>query len=343
MADVNLVVRAHLRGERELNKAERKLLRIAVAAKAADNNMASLGASSAKMAKVLNKTTEKFTRIMTDWDKLVKGFGTLITKVLGAATKFMVVEFAAVAASMIVVHGLFKIGRWLMKGYHGAIKMIAGAAAGAAAALATLSAAIREQQAAMFSYKGLERNFKDLRGGIAATRMEMRGMARDVTMASMGIENLNTIFAGASQRGTFNKQLTKGLLDIAAAGQPLEEASKWLGEIVGLLTDPDVNTAEIAKAFKSMGHLGEETWKKLSKRGLTSAKDVRAAIRSGLITELAGVEGQWDAVSGTLVSRFKAAFTVIRTDFADIGDAFLGDVKENLAVSYTHLTLPTKA
>jgi hypothetical protein len=118
--------------------------------------MASLGATSKKFSRIMNQTTERFTRIMTDWDKLVKGFGTLIVKVLGMATKFMVVEFAAVAASMIVVHGLFKIGRWLMKGYHGAIKMIAGAATSAAAALAVLSAAIREQQAAMFSYKGLE-------------------------------------------------------------------------------------------------------------------------------------------------------------------------------------------
>ena len=54
MADVNLVVRAHLRGERELNKAERKLLKIAVAARAADNSMASLGTSSAKMQKILS-------------------------------------------------------------------------------------------------------------------------------------------------------------------------------------------------------------------------------------------------------------------------------------------------
>ncbi|MDP7092464.1 MAG: hypothetical protein QF448_06660, partial [Candidatus Thalassarchaeaceae archaeon] len=136
MADVNLVVRAHLRGERELNKAERKLLRIAVAAKTADNNMASLGASSKKFGRIMNQTTERFERIMTDWDKLVKGFGTLIVKTLGMATKFMVAEFALVAASMIAVHALFKIGRWLMKGYHGAIKMVAGAATGAAAALA---------------------------------------------------------------------------------------------------------------------------------------------------------------------------------------------------------------
>jgi len=330
MADVNLVVRAHLRGERELNKAERKLARIALAAKAADNNMASLGASSKKFGRIMEQTSKRFELIMTDWDKLVKGFGSLITKVLGGATKFMVAEFALVAASMIVVHGLFKIGRWLMKGYHGAIKMMAGAAAGAAAALSVLSAAIREQQAAMFSYKGLERNYKDLKGGIAAVRMEMRGMATDVTMAAMGIENLNTIFAGASQRGTFNKGLTKGLMDIAAAGQPLEAAAKWLGEVVGLLTDPKVNMGEIRKSFEGMGELGKKTWETLRKRGINSVEKVKNAIRTGLISEIAGVEGQWDAVSGTLVSRFKAAFTIIRTDFADIGDAFLGDVKGSL-------------
>ena len=331
MADVNLVVRAHLRGERELNKAERKLLKIAVAARAADNSMASLGASSAKMQKILSRTTAKFEKIMTDWDKLVKGFGVLIVKTLGAATKFMVAEFALVAASMIAVHALFKVGRWLMKGYHGAIKMVAGAAAGATAALSILSAAIREQQAAMFSYKGIQMGFKDLKSGTAAVRMEMRGLATDVHLAALGIENINAIYAGASQRGTFSKSLTKGLMDIASAGQPLEQAAKWVGEVVGLLTDPNLKgPGQIGKAFKSMGELGKETWKKLQKEGIYSVEQVRAAIRSGLVSELAGVEGQWDAVSGTLIGRFKAAFSIIRTDFADVGEAFLGDIKVSL-------------
>ena len=327
MADVNLVVRAHLRGERELNKAERKLLRIAVAAKTAETNMASLATSSKKFSRIMNQTTERFERIMTEWDKLVKGFGTLIVKTLGVATKFMVAEFALVAASMIAVHALFKVGRWLMKGYHGAIKMVAAAATGAAAALAVLSAAIREQQAAMFSYKGVQKNYKDLKNGISAVRSEMRGMATDVTMAALGIENMNTIFAGASQRGTFSKQLTKGLLDIASAGQPLESAAKWIGEIVGILTDPDVNLSDISKSFKGLGKIGKDTYTEMRKRGIKSVEQVKNAIRTGLVSEIAGVEGQWDAVSGTLVSRFKAAFTIVRTDFADIGDALLGDVK----------------
>ena len=109
-----------------------------------------------------------------------------------------------------------------------------------------------------------------------------RGMATDVTMASMGIENLNTIFAGASQRGNFSKSLTKGLMDIAAAGQPLEQAAKWLGEVVGILTDPKANWSEVRKAFEGMGKMGEETWKKLAGRGINSIAKLQSAIRTGL-------------------------------------------------------------
>ena len=327
MADIDLIIRAHLRGERELNKAERKLWRIAAAAKAADNNLASMSGASGALEKQLKKAGQTFTRTFTDWDKVVRGFGTMIVKVLGFATKFFVVEFGLMAASMIAWHALLKIGRWLMKGYHGAIKMLAGAAAGAAAALSLLSAAIREQQAAMFSYKGLQANYRELRGGIAAVRVEMRGMARDASMNAMGIENLNAIFAGASQRGTFNRGLAKGLLDIGSAGQPLEQAAKWIGEIVGLLTDPKVQWHELEAAFKSLGPMGERAMKKLRKQGVDTVDELQASIRSGQLSIIAGVEGQYDAVAGTFMSKLKAAFSVVRTDFADLGDAFMVESK----------------
>ena len=91
MADIDLVIRAHLRGERELNKAERKLWRIAAAAKAADNNLASMAGATGKLQKDLKRASQTFTRVFTDWDKVVRGFGTMITKVIGFATKFFVV------------------------------------------------------------------------------------------------------------------------------------------------------------------------------------------------------------------------------------------------------------
>ena len=340
MADIDLVIRAHLRGERELNKAERKLWRIAAAAKAADNNLASMAGATGKLQKDLKRASQTFTRVFTDWDKVVRGFGTMITKVIGFATKFFVVEFGLMSASMIAWHALLKIGRWLMKGYHGAIKMLAGAAAGAAAALSVLSAAIREQQAAMFSYKGLSMNYKELRGGIAAVRSEMRGMARDASMNAMGIENLNAIFAGSMQRGTFNRSLAKGLLDIGSAGQPLQEAAKWIGEIVGMLTDPEIQWHELETAFKNLGPVGERAMKKLRKEGVDTVSELNAAIRSGNLSIIAGVEGQYDAVAGTFMSRLKSAFSVVRTDFADLGDAFMADTKvafEEIAVVFRRL------
>ncbi|SVE00250.1 uncharacterized protein METZ01_LOCUS453104, partial [marine metagenome] len=165
MADAVLTLDARYTGRRQVRQAERDILKVKLASAGARSEFNKFAKSGDRMANAMGKSGQKLKRMMTDWDKLVRGFGTVVTKVLGAATKFFVAEFALMAASMIAVHALFKIGRWLMKGYHGAIKMIAGAAAGAAAALAILSAAIREQQAAMFSYKGLKGNYADLTSG----------------------------------------------------------------------------------------------------------------------------------------------------------------------------------
>ena len=330
MADAVLTLGARYTGRGEINKAERDILKVKLASMGASNAFNKVAKHGDKMAAAIGRSGKKFKRIMTDWDKLVRGFGTIVTKVFGAATKFFVAEFALMAASMVAVHVLMKAGRWIMKAYHGAIKMAGAAAAGAAAAISILSAAIREQQAAMFSYKGLTGNFRDLTSGTSAVRSQMRGMATDIQLATLGVENLNTIFAGASQRGTYSQGLAKGLLDVAHAGKAGEEASKWIGEVVGMLTDPDVNWNEIEKAFKGMGKQGETMLEGIRKGGVETVEEMKKAIKSGELAVFAGVAGQFDAVSGTLMSRLKGAFTIIRTDFADLGDAFMGDTKESL-------------
>ena len=195
MADAVLTLDARYTGRRQVRQAERDILKVKLASAGAKSEFNKFAKSGDKMVNSISKAGNKLKRVMTDWDKLVRGFGTVVTKTLGAATKFFVAEFALMAASMIAVHALFKVGRWLMKGYHGAIKMGAAAAAGATAAIALLSAAIRKQQAAMFSYKGWTGNFRDLGSGVSAVRAQMRGMATDVRLATLGVENLNTIFS----------------------------------------------------------------------------------------------------------------------------------------------------
>ena len=68
----------------------------------------------------------------------------------------------------------------------------------------------------------------------------------------------------------------------------------------------------------------------LRKQGIDTVTEMKTAIKSGELSVIAGMEGQFDAVAGTLMSKLKGAFTIIRTDFADLGDAFMGDTKESL-------------
>lgn len=333
-ADADLAIRVLLRGERNFRKAERGILRIGAASALAEKKFASMGASSNKLGKSLNKSMTKFRRVMDYWSSAVKGIGMIITKTLGMATKFFVVEFALMAAAMMGVHALLGIGKWLMKGYHGAVKMVAAGAAAATAALAALSAALREQQVAMWGYKGSVIGFKELGSNMAAVRTVMRGLHRDSNLAAAGMENLNAAFAAVNQKSTFtsgSQAMLTQLMDFASAGQPLDKGMKAAGEFIGVLQDVESSWSDIKKAAEAMGKAGEDAIEKAGKdHGISTAKGLKDAIMSGQFALFGGVAGQWDNVNDTLISRFKATFTTLRSDFADLGDVFLSPIKEGL-------------
>lgn len=330
MADAQIIVRAHLRGERELNKAKRKLTEIGLAAAVADKRLSSLGASANQATSRLTANSNKFRKHFDDFDKMVKKFGTVSLGGFKAASKVFIAEMGLMSVTMVTFHGLLVAGQWLVKAYHSSMKALAGVAAGAAVALSSVAAAIREQQAAMFAYKGLNYNYSELGNNTRQVSSVMRGLQKDSTLATLGVQNLNAAFGAVSQRSTFteeSRQLLRSLMDFGAAGRSLEEGAKAVGDLIGLLQDPDASFDEIKASAEALG----PTMKKaLKEAGIETAGELKKAALSGQLAVLGGVQGQFDAVNDTLINRFKKSFTIIQADFADLGEQFLGPLKDSL-------------
>lgn len=331
MADAQIIVRAHLRGERELNKAKRKLAEIGLAASVADKRLSSLGASANQATARLTANSNKFKKHFDDFDKMVKKFGTVSLGGFKAASKVFIAEMGLMSLTMVTFHGLLVAGQWLVKAYHSSMKALAGAAAGAAVALSSVAAAIREQQAAMFAYKGLNYNYAELGNNTRQVSSVMRGLQKDSTLATLGVQNLNAAFGAVSQRSTFTEEsrlLLRSLMDFGSAGRSLEEGAKAVGDLIGLLQDPDASFDEIKASAEALG----PTMKKaLKEAGIESASELKKAALSGQLAILGGVQGQFDAVNDTLINRFKKSFTIIQADFADLGEQFLEPLKDSLA------------
>jgi hypothetical protein len=333
MADVKIDLRARLLGERELNKAKRKLTEIGLAAAAADAKLRTMGNSSDGMAKSLDKAANRFRRHFDDLDKMVVGFGKMLTGVMKFAAKAFTLEMVAMGASMLAVHALFVAGRGLMKAYHASLQVVAGGAAAAAVSIAAVAAALREQQAAMFAFKAKDLGYKEIGTSTSQVSAAMRALHSDAMLASAGVENLNTVFAAVSQNSTFTagtQKLLKGLMDFASAGQPLEQGMKAAGEFLAALQDKDSSFATIKQAAEAMGPQMKKAMEEAGKKGIDTVDELKKAINSGQLAVLGGVEGQFDAVNDTLLNRFKKQFTILRTDFADLGDSFLEPLKNSL-------------
>jgi len=335
MADetADLKVRARYTGERELRKLKRDLVGVTAAAAMADRKLSKMGMSSGTLEKNLKKTTRKFEMVFDDFSRFVRGMGSVITKTISMSAKLFVGEFGLMAAAMIGLHALFGVGRWLMKGYHGAIKMVSAGAAGATAALAALSAALREQQTVMFGYQGLNLGFKELGGNMSSVRTVVRSLHSDANLASAGMENLNAAFAAVNQKSTFtagSQGLLSGLMDFASAGQPLDKGIKAAGEFIGVLQDVESNWSQIVSAGEALGPQMKKALEEAAKGGVKDVEALKKSILTGDLSLLGGVAGQWNMMNDTLVSRFKKSFTLLRTQFADLGDSFLPALKEGL-------------
>lgn len=276
----------------------------------------------------IGNMAKKFKRSFDEIDAAVKGTGKMLSGFLKFAIKGVIVEMALLSASMVGVHALFVAGRFLMKAYHGAMQFMAGGAAAAAMAIGTVASAIREQQAAMFAYRG--KGAKEFGSSMNQTRMAMRNLQSDLSLAGLGVDSLNKAFGVMSktmnmaQINASNKTI-RALMDFGSAGQDPAKAVEQVAQVVAALSDQKKGIGDVMAEAKK---LGPEMEKALKDANIKTKDQFKELLFSGQLAEKGGVAGQFAAVNNTLIGQLKAYFGVIRSEFADFGDQFLEPAKQ---------------
>lgn len=302
-------------GIHKLTRLERKLARLAAVTKGYKS----------QSTRSLETVNTKWRKHFDTLDKGIQMMGKGFTKLVTGGAKFATLQIGLLGGAMMALHASFVLGNAAMKAFRWLAKGAAGAAAGLAVAASTAAAAIREQQIAMFSFKG-GKNYQN-------ASVMMRQLAADSQFAAVGAESVQAAFAAISKTSTFtagSSNLLKGLLDFAAAGKPLEEGMKAAGNFVAKLQDPKATFTQIKEAAKELGPEMERALEEAGKKGVNTAEKLKKEILSGGLSAAGGVAGQFDAVNDTLITRFKSSFNLIKNMFADFGDPFLQPVKNVL-------------
>ena len=262
-----------------------------------------------------------------NFDKGTKMMGTGLLKFLGKGIKFTVLQLGVMAIALVAVHGAFLVGQGIMKGYQFIMKGLAGAAAAAAIALSTAAAAVREQQAAMFAYKG--GGMEQFGSGLNQTRVAMRSYSSDASLAGLGTKNLQKAYAEMAK--TMNsgqiagsKGIYKSLQDFGAAGQDPGAAQEKIGALIATLNDSKKGYGDVAKAAKE---ISPEMEKALKDSKVKTKEGFKELLLSGELAKKGGVFGQFDAVSSTLIGQAKTFFALLKEQFADFGQQFLEPAK----------------
>ena len=211
---------------------------------------ASRGSSAAE--KLSKKWKQSFDAI----DGAVKMTGKFLTGFLKTAIKGVIGQMALFGASMIGVHAIFAAGQFAMKAYRGAMQVFAGGAAAATMAVAAFSAAMREQQAAMFAYRG--KGASAFGSAMSQTRMGMRNLQADASLAVLGIEALNNAY------GTMSKTMNvpqinastssiRALMDFGSAGQDPSKGLAQVAVVIASLSDKKKNISDVITEAKKLG------------------------------------------------------------------------------------------
>ena len=300
------------------------------AIKSIDGRNKGLASSSTSVSQTMTTSTLKLKKHFDEFDKMIKKVGTIGLKALTMSLKFATFEMLAMGAAMVAIHGAFALGNVAMKAMKATLGPLAAGMTAIVAAASAAAAAIREQQAAMFAYK--TKSSPEFGSGLNQTRQVMRTLHSDVELATVGVENLNTAYATVSKTGTFTARsqvILKGLMDFASAGQPIEEGVKKAGELIALLQNSKKSFSESKKAAEGMFGSGDEMKAAFKKLNITTKKGLEEAILSGKLASAAGVEGQFEAVSGTLINRLKGYFNLIKVQFGDLGQPLLKPIKKS--------------
>ena len=352
MADERVVIKIEVKSDdRDIDRTRRKLERLAGARdkdRTSRDRDSKSKSKSDGLASRVRKTEEKLGKKSSDkienvsrkykksfdgYDKMIRNTGGMMMKFLSLSAKAVALDFLVMGAAMIGVHAAFAAGQMLMKGYKNVMSLAAGAMAGFVIAAGTVAAALREQQAAMyaFSAKGVATEFGS---GLNQARMQMRALTMDADLASVGVENLAAAYGEISKNGKFtsaSKETLKGLMDFASAGMDMKEGTKAAGSLIATLQDTKKSYSDVVSAGKKfspqMKKALEEYEKSQGKKGGTK-EALTAAITSGALAKLGGVDGQFAAVSGTLINTLKGQMNMMKGLFGDFGQQFLEPVKK---------------
>lgn len=284
-------------------------------------------AQSAERMDMFGNRANKMKRHFDFLDKEAKEFGGILKKFVTMSIKGVVAEMALMGAAMIGIHALFVVGKGLAKAYSGAMQVLAGGAAAAAIALGTAAAAVREQQAAMYAYRG--KGAKEFGSGLSQARVAMRALQMDTSLAGLGVANLNKAYATMSKTMSTpqinaSTGLFKALMDFGAAGQDPGAAAEKVGAVIAALSDKKKSLADVTAAAKAVGPEMQEA---LKKANVKTKDQLKQLIMSGELAKIGGVAGQFDAVNQTLIGQIKTFFNLVKGQFADFGLTFLEPAK----------------
>jgi hypothetical protein len=260
-------------------------------------------------------------------DGAVKMTGKFLTGFLKTAIKGVIAQMGLFGATMIGVHATFAAGQFIMKAYRGAMQLVAGGAAAATMAIAAFSSALREQQAAMFAYRGKGAN--EFGSGMNQTRMGMRNLQADASLATLGVEALNKAY------GTMSKSMNvaqinaststiRALMDFGSAGQDPAKGLEQVAVVIEMLSNKKKNISEVITEAKKLGPEMEEA---LKTANVKTKAEFEKLLMSGQLAKKGGVSGQFGEINNTLIGQLKSYFTRIRVEFADFGDQFLEPLK----------------
>lgn len=330
MADENINVK--IKFDAQTAEIRRAIAEIAVLHKRLDK------LSSGRTDKFANSTNKSLKSVTSGWkrsfdfiDKGAKMAGKGLTKFLGMSVKGVVAEMAILGATMIGIHALFAAGQFLVKAYRGAMQMLSAGAAGVVVAISAASAAIREQQAAIYAYRG--KGAPAFGSAMNQTRMAMRNLQADAALSSLGIEALNKAYGNMSKSmntSQINQSggAIKALMDFGSAGQDPAKGLEQVSIVIAALSDKKKNISDVITEAKK---LGPEMESALKKANVKTKKQFQELLMSGDLAKKGGVSGQFDAVNNTLISQMKGYFTRLRGEFADFGDQFLEPLKTAFA------------
>jgi hypothetical protein len=325
MAEAKLEIQIDVDG---VAKAKAQLKSVESSIKSIDSRTRGLASTSGVTGSTITTAVNKWKRSFDQFDKIVKTVGSIGLKGLTMSLKFASLEMVAMGAAMVAIHGAFVLGNAAMKAMRATLGPLAAGMTAVVAAAATAAAAIREQQAAMFAYK--TKSAPEFGSGLNQTRQVMRTLYTDASLATVGVENLNKAYATVSKTSTFTAQsqkTLKGLMDFASAGQPIEEGIQKAADLIAILQNSKKSFSEAKTSAQGLFPDKEAMDKALKDLKITTKKGLEKAISSGELAKAAGLEGQFDAVSGTLINRMKGYLTVLKNMFGDVGQPMLESVK----------------